>query len=177
MGQISKELSMVFDNACKIYYDDCCDIDCMNLLLAMAITVNSFSAEILLRHGFNESIARSFIIEYKSYEQRNISQNAEKAIHSAGEIAKNYGYEITCSHHLLLAIVENYNNEMAQILKDYNITKLTVGEVVEAMCYNGIGKDAAKNDENKHIKLSPSIKNKELEKEILSALRKNGFKP
>jgi len=171
MGQISKELSKVFDNTYKIIYNvDNTDIDCMCILLAMALTPESYSAEILGRMGLSEHYAKSYVAEYTSSAHRNISSGAEKAILKAEQIAHNYGYNIICSHHLLLALAEGGNIETAQIMLDYNLSCQKIREIVEAMCHNNIGMAAAKDISGKNIKLCTSIKNKRLEKEILSAL-------
>lgn len=168
MGKISHELELVFNKASKIYYGfDNSRIDCMNLLLAMA-TVQNYCQDILSSFGFDQTIAKSFVVDGYVAENRNITENAEKAIIRATEIAYFYGYATTCSHHLLLAIIEIDSKEVTQVLFDYALSRIRITEIVEAMRYNKIGDNDSK---NKAITISKATKNKQLEKQILSALK------
>lgn len=174
MPSNSSELTLVYDNAYKLnYLLDNNQIDCMNLLLSMS-TTKCLASHILRSKGFTEEMAQSFIAKESHYiNKRTISTSAEKAINQAKIIATSHNYDTVYSPHLLLAIVESGEREVAQILKDYQLNTYDIEQIVKAIEHNKIGKDINTDIEHKQIKLNKQLKNKQLEKHILSILKNN----
>ncbi len=142
---ISEELRQVYNTASKIYYaQNNVDIDCMNLLLSMAISKGCLAHQILSSKGLNAEVAQSFVTDKQNYHRRNISPTAERAILRARDIAIGSDYNMTYSPHLLLAVTEYAPREVTQALKDYDIKTADIAQVIASIHDNKIGESIDK---------------------------------
>ena len=176
MIKLSKDIIKSIENSILFLDNINEEITTKHLFLGLAFCKNSNSKEILNRLGINEDITNSFLIREKDAKFANFrfSQESEKAICKAKEIAQENNYIIADSQHLLLAIIEISSKDILQLLLDFQITYAKIKDIVESMSYNGIGKNN-EFDIGKNIKINYEIKNKDLERKIQNILSNKNF--
>ncbi len=123
-----------------LYSDGC--IDSMHLLIALVSVEGSFSREILVRLGFNENIASSYLVRVGNTPNTTsaiYSSMVEKIMNTAVEISVAVGYKYLDTQHVLLALTHEEKSLGSKILLRHGINYETILSIVNGMSYHKVG--------------------------------------